>query len=274
MADLFKVDNVSFEYAQGRKCLDEVSFAIRAGERTALLGANGSGKSTLLHLLDGLYFADSGRVEAFGNVLTEDSVETAPFGPHFRSQVGFLFQNSDAQLFCSTVEEELAFAPLQMKSLTRDQIQARITDTLALLEIPHLRGRTPQALSAGEKKQVALASLLVVSPSVLLLDEPTAGLDPRSQSVLIDILEQLHEAGLTLITATHDLTLLPHLADRALVLNEVHRLVADAPVSEVLDNTDLLFEVNLIHAHSHRHGTLVHRHPHEHIVAHEHGHEH
>jgi cobalt/nickel transport system ATP-binding protein len=119
---------------------------------------------------------------------------------------------------------------------------------------------------------VALASLLVAGPSVLLLDEPTAGLDPRSQAVLLEILDGLHEAGITLVTATHDLTLLPHLADRALVMGEDHTLKADGPADAILEDLDLLLEVNLIHAHAHRHGTQVHSHPHHHVVGHRHGH--
>lgn len=157
--------------------------------------------------------------------------------------------------------------------LPKDEIRERIDDTLRLMEIEHLRDRTPHNLSGGEKKRVALASLLVVSPSVLLLDEPTAGLDPRNQSMLLEILEQLHQAGMTLITGTHDLTLLPHLADRALVLDEDHRLAADGPAKDILYDDDLLYSVNLIHAHTHRHGDVVHIHPHHHIQMHEHSHD-
>jgi cobalt/nickel transport system ATP-binding protein len=236
-----------------------------------LLGANGSGKSTLLHLLDGLYFPTAGRITALGQALTEEALERSSFGPRFRQAVGFLFQNSEAQLFCATVEEELAFAPLQLR-WPKPEIRQRLDDTLQLLEIAHLRERVPQSLSGGEKKRVALASLLVVSPSVLLLDEPTAGLDPRSQATLLDLLDQLHQAGMTCITATHDLTLVPHLADRALVLNEEHRLVADGPAADMLANTVLLHEVNLIHAHRHQHGDLIHAHPHPHILGHDHPH--
>ncbi len=268
---LFSVERLHFAYPGQADSLTDVSFAISAGERVALVGANGSGKSTLLHLLDGLYFAQQGAVHALGETLTEAALEGTPFAQKFRQEVGFLFQNSEAQLFCASVEEEIAFGPLQL-CWPNDEIRRRIGDTLALLEIPHLRDRVPQRLSSGEKKRVALASLLVMSPSVLLLDEPTAGLDPRSQSLLLAALEALHRAGLTLITATHELTLLPHLADRALVLSEDHRLVADAPAEEVLADTDLLLSVNLIHAHRHRHGTLLHEHPHQHVTGHEHPH--
>lgn len=273
MHDIFHIDHISYAYPGFPASVQDVSFTIRQGERVALLGANGSGKSTLLHLLDGLYFPQSGAITAFGEPLTEDHLERTPFGPKFRQSVGYLFQYADAQLFCPTVQDELAFAPLQLR-WPKAEILHRIEDTLALLEISHLRDRTPQTLSGGEKKRVALAALLIINPSVLLLDEPTAGLDPRSQTQLLEILDQLHQAGITLVTATHNLVTLPHLADRALVLNEEHRLVADAPTQVILDDLDLLLAVNLIHAHTHRHGDLVHAHPHQHVIDHAHAHEH
>ncbi len=274
MNEIFDIKNITYSYPGEKLSVKDISFTVKQGERLALLGANGSGKSTLLHILDGLYFPQTGSITAFEKLLTEDSLEHPPYGPFFRKEVGFLFQNSDAQLFCSTVEEEIAFAPLQLKWST-DEIMQRIDDVMNLLEISRLRDRTPQNLSGGEKKRVALASLLVVNPSVLLLDEPTAGLDPRSQSMLLEILEQLNtQAGITLITATHDLTLLPHLADRALVICEDHQLKADGSAHEILHDVDLLLSVNLIHAHAHKHGDIIHRHPHHHITEHEHQHEH
>jgi cobalt/nickel transport system ATP-binding protein len=269
---VFAVADASFAYPAQTPCLEGVSFAVARGERLALVGANGSGKSTLLHLLDGLYFPASGSVSYLGQPFSEAALEAAPFGPRFRADVGFLFQNSDAQLFCPTVEDELAFGPLQM-GWRQDEVERRIADTLTMLEIGKLRDRAPASLSAGEKKRVALASLLVLAPSVLLLDEPTGGLDPRSQSLLLEILDGLHGRGITLITATHDLTLLPHLADRVLVLSEEHRLVVDGTPENVLADTGVLLAVNLIHAHAHRHGRLVHSHPHQHVVAHEHAHD-
>lgn len=268
---IFQVDGVSFSYPGHRLSVADVTFSIGAGERVALLGANGCGKSTLLHLLNGLHFPSAGSITALGQQLTEEVLERSAFGPRFRKEVGFLFQNSDAQLFCATVEEELAFGPLQLR-LSASEIRQRIDDTLGLLDIRQLRDRSPQSLSGGEKKRVALASLLVVSPSVLLLDEPTTGLDPRNQTLLLDMVDQLHSAGMTMITATHDLMLLPHLADRALVLSEDHRLVADGPIQQILADEALLLSVNLVHAHKHRHGDITHEHPHQHVVMHEHPH--
>ena len=268
---LFELDSVVYAYEGRSPTLDGVAFSVGRGERVGLLGANGSGKSTLLHLMDGLYFAQAGTVRGLGCELSEQAMASAPFGPLFRKEVGFLFQNSDAQLFCTSVEEELAFGPLQV-GWPAETILTRIEETLAMLEIRHLRDRSPSELSSGEKKRVALASLLVLSPSVLLLDEPTAGLDPRSQTLLLDILETLHERGLTMVTATHDLALLPHLADKVVVLGEDHRVVAEGLPGEILADTRLLLSVNLIHSHAHRHGDLIHSHPHQHVVAHEHPH--
>lgn len=268
---LFQVERATFGYPGHEPSLVDVSFSVQPGERVAVLGANGSGKSTLLHLLDGLFFVQQGAVRFAGTALSASSVDRPPLGRRFREEVGFLFQNSDAQLFGATVEDELAFGPLQI-GLTPKEIERRIADTLALLDIEDLRHRVPQRLSAGEKKTVALASLLTMGPRLLLLDEPTAGLDPRSQSTLVDILQQLHEGGVTLLTATHDLILCEHVADRAIVISEEHRLVADGPLDTILHDLDLLKAVNLVHVHAHHHGGSIHRHAHIHLTPHEHEH--
>lgn len=237
---MFKAEGLSFHHPGHPPSLLEVSFRIRRGERIALLGANGSGKSTLLFLLGGLFFPTDGSLEAFGHPLTESRLEK---NPGFRQQVGILFQNSDAQLFCPTVEEEIAFGPLQ---LGLEDIRTRIEDVLGLLGITKLRERSPQQLSGGEKKRVALASILVLNPTVLLLDEPLSGLDPRSQRELLGLLEGLSERGTTLVTSTHDLGTVPRIADRALVLGEDHRLLADRSASEVLSDQALLQSSNLV----------------------------
>ncbi len=267
---LFEVRGVTFAYPGRPPSLEEVSFTVGKGERVALLGANGSGKTTLLLLLDGLYFPNKGRVYFEGDPIEAQTLEGKEAGRAFRRRVGLLFQNPDAQLFSPSVADELSFAPRQL-GLPAEEAADRVESVLTLMEISNLRDRPPQSLSAGEKKRVALASLLTAGPSVLLLDEPTAGLDPRSQSRLLDILEHLHEAGLTLVTATHELLLLPHLADRAVVLSPDHRLVADAAAEAVLADLPLLDSANLIHVHSHRHGNVLHRHPHLHWAGHHHG---
>jgi cobalt/nickel transport system ATP-binding protein len=159
------------------------------------------------------------------------------------------------------VREEVAFGPLQL-GLGRDEVEARIDDVLAMLEIGDLADRAPYQLSGGQKKRVAIASVLVMNPEVILFDEPTAGLDPRTQQWLLELIVELGGAGKTIVLATHDLDLLERVVDRCLVLSEDHRIVAEGAPAEVLADRETLLRVNLIHEHSHRHGELMHSHPH------------
>ncbi|MDP9170817.1 MAG: energy-coupling factor ABC transporter ATP-binding protein, partial [Acidobacteriota bacterium] len=176
--NVFEVREASYKY-DSALAVDDVSFSIEAGKRVALLGANGSGKSTLLRLLDGLYFPSSGSVAFHGQPLTEKQFEDDRFAFDFRRRVGLVFQNPDVQLFNPTVFDEIAFGPLQLRWKTGDVIE-RVHQAMASMEISHLKDRPPHRLSGGEKKRVALASVLVLDPEVLLLDEPAAALDPRS----------------------------------------------------------------------------------------------
>ena len=242
---LLRVDDVSYAYL-GRFCaLDGVSLHVHRGERVALLGANGCGKSTLLKVLDGLLFPDSGSFRAFGADITEDSLEDAQLSKAFRSRVGFVFQSSDAQVFSPTVREELAFGPLNL-GLPQDEVERRVDDTLAMLGIEELAERAPFQLSGGQKKRVAIGSVLAMNPEVLLLDEPTAALDPRTQRWLVDLVVELNAAGKTIVLASHDLGSLSELADRCVVFSEEHRIVADGKPADVLDDTALLAGVNLV----------------------------
>src|SRR5580698_3310075 len=258
---LFEVDRLTYCYER-LTALDELILSIPAGARTALLGANGSGKSTLLRLLDGLYFGQSGAVRFRGDQLTEDLFADDAFALEFRREVGLVFQNPDVQLFNPTVFDEVAFSPLQLR-WPKAEIRERVDEILNRLRIFHLKDRVPHRLSGGEKKRVALASVLVLDPAVLLLDEPTAALDPRSQSEVIDLLVEWGGGSKSVITATHDLGDLDDIADRCFVLDG-GKLVAEGRPAEILANTDLLRRTNLIHAHRHRHGSEVHSHPHVH----------
>ena len=265
----FKLSDVGYRYGEGVVALHGVSLTIGMGETVAILGANGCGKSTLIKMLDGLIHPQEGLIEAFGEPLTEASLRDEKFAYRFRRRVGFIFQNSDAQLFSPTVRDEIAFGPLQM-GLSVEETEQRIRDVAALLDIVRLLDRPPFQLSGGEKKRVAIACSLAVNPDVLLLDEPTNGLDPRSQYALVELLVRLSSAGKTLITATHDLNIVPRIAARALVFSEEHTVVADGASQEILADLPLLLRVNLIHAHLHRHGEIIHAHPH----VHEHDHNH
>lgn len=274
MTTVFDLRNVSYAYLGKFTALQDVTLTINAGEHVAIMGANGSGKSTLLSILDALAYPTSGEFYAFGSPVTEavfDSLEDNEQARHFRKKVGFVFQNSDVQLFCSTVYDEVAFGPLQL-DLTKDEVRRRTEDVLELVGIGGLRDRSPHTLSGGEKKKVSLASVLSVNPDVLLLDEPTAGLDPRSQLWLIELLQGLAKAGKTIVTATHDLDIVEQISTRAIVFGEDHRLKVDTDSRKVMADLDLLKDHNLIHRHMHRHGSLEHQHLHAHAGEHTHGH--
>lgn len=248
---ILQVEDVWYRYLGRFPALAGVSLAVYPGEFLAVLGANGSGKSTLLRLLAGLIHPERGRVRAFGVELRPETLEDAAFGPAFRARVGVLFQNPDSQLFNATVEEEIAFAPLQM-GLDQGEVARRVEAMLALLDLGHLRDRPPFQLSGGEKKRVALAAVLAQGPEVLLLDEPMAGLDPRSQDHLADLLAELHRHGRTIVMATHDLDAARLLAGRVVVLGEDHRVAADGPPEAILRDTALLRAANLISARDRR----------------------
>jgi cobalt/nickel transport system ATP-binding protein len=243
---LLQVKGASYRYFGRFAALDGVDLDVHTGEKIALLGANGCGKSTLLKLLDGLLFPDAGTYRAFGSDVTEDSLEDEQLNAAFRGRVGFVFQNSDAQVFSPTVRDEIAFGPLNM-GVGATAAAARVDDILELLEIADLADRAPFQLSGGEKKRVAIASVLVMNPEVLLFDEPTAALDPRTQQWLIELIVELNRSGKTIVVATHELDTVPLLADHCVVFSEGHRVVGEGTPGAILDDRELLLSVNLIH---------------------------
>ena len=270
MAPTFEVENISFSY-EAIPAIRGLTLHIDEGDRVALLGANGSGKSTLLRILDALYFPSAGTVTFKGDALTEKHLQQEGFSLNFRRRVALVFQNPDVQLFNPTVFDEVAYGPLQLQWEKEDVIR-RVDETLEFMSISHLRDRPPYRLSGGEKKRVALASVLVLDPEVLLLDEPTATLDPKRQSQVVDLIQQWKGTARTVIAATHQLEIVEDIADRVFVL-EAGTVIAEGTPSEILSNGDLLLRANLIHAHRHSHDGVVHSHPHLHGHSrHEHEH--
>ncbi len=272
---IFDLRAVSYSYVGKIDALKEISLKISQGEQVSIMGANGSGKSTLLAIMDALVYPTSGEFSAFGRTVSEevfDSIKDSEFRSYFRKKVGFVFQNSDVQLFMPTVFEEIAFGPLQL-DLSRENVLSRVEEVMEMMDLTRLRERAPHTLSGGEKKKVCIASVLVNNPDVLLLDEPTAGLDPRTQLWLIELLQELGRAGKTVITATHDLDIIEQISSRAVVMGEDHVVKVDRKTKAVLSDLDLLLEANLIHKHMHRHGAIVHQHLHAHEKEHTHAHE-
>ncbi len=268
---VYELDHITYAYNQ-QIALKDISLTVRAGERIAILGANGSGKSTLLKILDALYFATSGKACAFGDVLTEEALQDEARAFAFRRRVGLVFQDPDVQLFSPTVWDEVTFAPLHL-GLPKHEVIERSEWAMDLLNITKLRDRAPHRLSGGEKKKVALASVLSLHPEVWLLDEPTASLDPRSTSRLLDFIDELTREGKTIITATHDLDIVEEIADRVVMFCEDHEITGDGVAREMLSNRERLIECNLIHEHRHRHAETEHAHHHLHRAAHEHEHD-
>lgn len=257
---IFHIENIGYLYGDRHVGLKDINMQVNSGESLAILGANGSGKSTLLKILAGLAFPSHGKITALGKPLSQDAL-SGEFSAFFRSKLGFVFQEPDVQIFCPTVWDEIAFGPLQL-DIPKDEVSRRVEDTLDMLGIKTLRDRQPHHLSGGEKKKVAIGSVLSLNPDVLLLDEPTNGLDPRTQVWLFELLAGLRMVKKTIIMATHDLSIVEDLADRVIVLSEEHAIVADGTPAEILKDKDMLLKVNIIHEHTHRHGDVVHIHSH------------
>jgi cobalt/nickel transport system ATP-binding protein len=224
---------VSYRYADGNLALDALTFSIQKGEKVALVGPNGAGKSTLLNLMAGLFAPSQGMMQVMGAALGRKQVGPA------RRHVGLLFQDPDDQIFMPTVQEDVAFGPMNM-GLDQEEVRKRVEGALRSTSMEAYRERAPHRLSIGEKKRVALAGLLAMSPEILLLDEPTANLDPQGRRELINVLKCREE---TLLLATHDLAIAFELASRVIVLNK--RVLFDGDPVRLLRNSDVLKQARL-----------------------------
>jgi cobalt/nickel transport system ATP-binding protein len=264
---VFELKDIHFSYLGKFPALCGVDLRVAAGEKIAIIGANGTGKSTVLTLLDGLIFPDSGSIRAFGAELTEEALSGEEFSRSFRSKVGFVFQNPDVQLFCPTVKEDIVFGPLQL-GVPKREVQERLERLAELLDIKELLDRAPHQLSIGEKRKAAIASTLAVDPDVILLDEPTTGLDPLTTRHIIDLIMEANSRGKTVITATHDLHIVGEIADTVHVFDKTRKIVRSGAPADVLNDSEFLTKTNLLHIHAHRHKGIVHAHPHIHLEHH------
>ncbi len=245
---IFELEHVGYRYEGGIVGLADMTVQVRAGSAIAVLGPNGSGKSTLLKILDGLYYPTEGEFRAFGERITERKLADGSFNRFFRKNVGLLFQDADAQLFSPTVEDEIAFGPRQL-GLDNGAIKSRVDEVIAILGIEELRDRYPYSLSGGEKRKVALGSILALDPQVYLLDEPTANLDPKTEDKLIDLILSLREKEKTLIMATQNPAFAAHVAKRFLLMDQNKQLAAFGDKEEILADSDLLNRLGLLRTH-------------------------
>jgi cobalt/nickel transport system ATP-binding protein len=232
------MQDVQYRYPDGSVALDGITLQVGRGERAVVLGANGAGKSTLLAVMCGVLQPSQGTIKILETKLTRKTAR------RLRASIGLVFQEPDNQLFMPTLWEDVAFGPLNM-GLPAKEVQSRVEEALEVVGLADLRDRPPHHLSVGEKKRAAIATVLAMHPRILVLDEPTAHLDPQSRADFIAFLAKLHAKGdLTLITATHDVESVPLFADRAYVLSQ-GRVIGAGTVSEVFANPDLLGQAHL-----------------------------
>jgi cobalt/nickel transport system ATP-binding protein len=238
--NLIEIMDVSFAYrnGDGHKALDRLSLSIGAGERVAVMGPNGAGKSTLFQMFNGLLKPDAGRVVVDGLPVAGEHLSTA------RRKVGMVFQDSDNQLFNATVYREVAYGLVNMK-MPQDELNATVKWALDMVGMSDFIDKTPFNLSGGEKKRIALASVLSMKPQILVLDEPTNELDPKGASDLLALLNKLnHDLGITLVFATHDVDIVPLLANRVVLMEHGSIQFSGTP-TEAFREKDLLRRLDL-----------------------------
>ena len=290
-----RVDNVGFSYPDGHEVLKDADCAIQYGEKVALIGPNGAGKSTFMSLLNGVSLPSAGRIEIGGLEVKKENLSD------IRRKVGIVFQDPDDQLFCPTVFDDVAFGPLNL-GLPRDEIHARVDEALTLVGLKGFEARSSFHLSFGERKRLALATVLSYQPDILVFDEPSTNMDPLNRRRLI---QWLRASDKTMLLCTHDLDIALDVCSRCLVLSG-GRFVADGPASRILYDRalleahqlelplalmthELLHEklstgqmdaehrriiANFLHAHHHAHGVDDHEHVHIHFHPHDHDHLH
>lgn len=213
--DIIELKNVSYSYPDGTKAIDKIDYSVKEGSITAILGPNGAGKSTLLMHHNGTLKPESGSILLKGVPFTYDKKGLK----YIRSNVGMVFQNPDDQLFAPTVRQDVAFGPKNLK-ITDTEIKKRVDEALRLVKMEDHANKPPHFLSAGQKKRVAIAGVIAMRPGILVLDEPTAGLDPQGSSDIIEILDELNSSGSTIVFSTHDVDLAARWADSIYVLHE------------------------------------------------------
>lgn len=239
---LIEVTNVSYTYPNGPRALDSVNLSIAAGERVALIGHNGAGKSTLFQMFNGLLQPDEGQVVVDGLPVVREHLPTV------RRKVGMVFQDSDDQLFNATVYREIAYG-LSNMGMPAGELDATVKWALDVVDMQEFIDKTPFNLSGGEKKRIALASVLAMKPQILVLDEPTNALDPLGSTKLLALLDKLNrELGITIISATHDVDSVPYLADRVLLMERGTLRLSGTP-AEAFRDIELLHRLGLRRPH-------------------------
>ncbi|MDI3535698.1 MAG: cobalt/nickel transport system ATP-binding protein [Eubacteriaceae bacterium] len=231
---MLEISDLSYSYPDGHQAIEKISLNLGAGESVALVGANGAGKSSFFKLIIGIAAASSGLIK-----IDELSVEKKTL-KEVRQRVGMVFQNPDDQLFMTKVYDDVAFGP-RNQLLSDSEVDEKVMAALEQLDILHLKDRMPHRLSGGEKRMIAIATVLCMDPELILFDEPSSFLDPKARRKVIQTLKKL---TMTKLIATHDLDMALEVCDRVVILNK-GKIFADGPVKEILYDEKLLLEANL-----------------------------
>lgn len=239
MAELLRLEKVCYRYEDKYIGLSGVSVTFHAGERVAVLGSNGAGKSTFFLCCNGVLHPQEGSIFLKSQEITVSKKDLSLL----RQAVGLVFQDPDSQIIAGTVEDEVSFGPVNLR-LSDDEVKSRIDHSLAQMNLVGYESRAPQYLSGGEKKRLSIADILAMQPEMILLDEPTASLDPENVALLEQTLEQLHQSGITLIVSTHDVDFAYRFATRALIFNR-GEIIADAGVEKVFSSEKTLAAAGL-----------------------------
>ena len=231
--------DLSFTYPDGTEALKKVNITIKKGERIAIMGPNGAGKSTLFSHFNGLSEPTSGHVEIDGEKIIFERDELLKV----RQKVGIVFQDPNDQLFAPTVKEDVAFGPMNL-GLDYDEVNSRITEALELVGMSGFEDKTPHHLSGGQQKRVAIAGIIAMRPEIMILDEPTAGLDPEGVDKVLNILNNLNDEGMSIVISSHDIDMVNHFADKIFVLHD-GEIIAEGDKHQIFSDTELLKKAHL-----------------------------
>ena len=236
---MLEARNICYSYGDDTQALKNVNLKINNGEMVAILGKNGAGKSTLFLHFNGIYEPDSGEILIDGEKLKYNKKALLKC----RQKVGIVFQNPDNQIFAPSVEEDVAFGPLNLK-LPMDEVQRRVEDALKRVGMEGFEKKAPHHLSGGQKKRVAIAGILAMKPEIMILDEPTAGLDPQGAIKIMNLLSQLNSEGITIVISTHDVDLVSQYVNKIFVMAD-GEIIGDGTPKEIFSNEELIKKANL-----------------------------
>ncbi len=236
---VLKTNDLNYIYHDGAHALKDINIKIMKGEKVAIMGPNGAGKSTLFLHFNGLNEPTSGNIEIDGKKMVYDKKELL----EIRQKVGIVFQNPNDQLFAPSVKEDVAFGPMNL-GLTLEEVEQRTKEALDLVEMGFAENKPPHHLSGGQQKRVAIAGIIAMKPDIMILDEPTAGLDPHGVDQVLKILNKLNEDGMTIAISSHDVEMINDFADRIFVLKE-GEIIGDGTPDEIFADHDLLETANL-----------------------------